>query len=280
MGADSRRGVACEPGKLPPRAAAARSSTCSAPSGGSRRADLVWGRARRGLPPSPATGWSTSLPPGARWRGARRARTTSAYISEMASLAPRSLGLLEIALPYMEDLYEATHENVQLAVRDGLELVFVERLAGRDAVRVLTRVGGRFALHATGVGLVLLAYAPPTFRSRCSPAPWSAGRPKTIGRPGPAAPDPRRGTPARLRRQRRPGHYRCPVRRGAIRASGQQVVAALSLVVAPAGPSRASWRRRAGPRDAGSPCARLTRRAAAHRQAVSRDQAVMSRAGR
>ena len=79
---------------------------------------------------------------------------------ELGALAPRGLGLREAALPFMEDLYEVTHENVQLAVRDGTELVFVERIAGRSAVGVLTRVGGRFALPPTGVGLVLLAHAP------------------------------------------------------------------------------------------------------------------------
>jgi DNA-binding IclR family transcriptional regulator len=31
-------------------------------------------------------------------------------------------------------LYEATHENVQLAVLDGFEVVYVERICGRDAV--------------------------------------------------------------------------------------------------------------------------------------------------
>jgi DNA-binding IclR family transcriptional regulator len=79
---------------------------------------------------------------------------------EVASLAPRGLGLREASMPFLEDLYEITRENVQLAVREGVELVFVERIAGRAAVAVLTRVGGRFALHATGVGLVLLAHAP------------------------------------------------------------------------------------------------------------------------
>lgn len=79
---------------------------------------------------------------------------------EVAALAPRGLGLREAAMPVLEDLYEVTHENVQLAVRAGLEVVYVERIAGRGSVRVLTRVGGRFALHATGVGLVLLAHAP------------------------------------------------------------------------------------------------------------------------
>ncbi|WP_332667093.1 IclR family transcriptional regulator [Aeromicrobium sp.] len=79
---------------------------------------------------------------------------------EVGTLAPRGLGLRERALPFLEDLYVVTRQNVQLAVREGLELVFVERIAGRGAVPVLTRVGGRFSLHATGVGLALLAYAP------------------------------------------------------------------------------------------------------------------------
>ncbi|HEY3610103.1 MAG TPA: IclR family transcriptional regulator [Pseudonocardiaceae bacterium] len=79
---------------------------------------------------------------------------------ELGSLAPRGPVLREAALPFLEDLSQITRENVQLAVREGTEVVFVERIAGSGAVPVLTRVGGRFALTATGVGLVLLAHAP------------------------------------------------------------------------------------------------------------------------
>jgi DNA-binding IclR family transcriptional regulator len=79
---------------------------------------------------------------------------------EIASLAPRGVPLREAALPFLEDLYEVTHENVQLGVREGHEVVYIERIAGRRAVVVLTRVGGRFPLHASGIGLVLLAHAP------------------------------------------------------------------------------------------------------------------------
>jgi DNA-binding IclR family transcriptional regulator len=99
---------------------------------------------------------------------------------EVASLAPRGLGLREAAMPFMEDLYEVTHENVQLAVRAGLELVFVERIAGRHAVPVWTRVGGRFALHATGVGLVLLAHAPVETQEEMLAAPLHGYSPKTV----------------------------------------------------------------------------------------------------
>jgi DNA-binding IclR family transcriptional regulator len=102
---------------------------------------------------------------------------------EVASLAPRGLALREAALPYLEDLYEATHENVQLAVREDLEVVFVERIAGRGSVRVLTRVGGRFALHATGVGLVLLSFAPTEVQEQVLAGPLEAWTDRTITRP-------------------------------------------------------------------------------------------------
>ncbi len=102
---------------------------------------------------------------------------------EVASLAPRGLGLREAAMPFLEDLYEVSHENVQLAVREGLELVFVERIAGRKAVPVLTRVGGRFALHATGVGLVLLAHAPAPLQEEVLAAPLHPYSAKTVTDP-------------------------------------------------------------------------------------------------
>lgn len=79
---------------------------------------------------------------------------------EVASLAPRGHGLRVTALPYLEDLHQATGQHVLLAVRDGQQAVLVERLSAHGAGRVLYRVGGRMPLHSTGVGLVLLAHAP------------------------------------------------------------------------------------------------------------------------
>lgn len=86
--------------------------------------------------------------------------TIGLRLYEVASLAPRALGLREAALPYMGDLAEATRQHVLLAVREDDEAVLVERLSGHAATKVLYRVGGRLPLHSTGVGLVLLAHAP------------------------------------------------------------------------------------------------------------------------
>lgn len=43
---------------------------------------------------------------------------------------------------------------------DGREALYIEKISGRRAAHVVTRRGGRLPLHATGVGKVLLAYAP------------------------------------------------------------------------------------------------------------------------
>jgi DNA-binding IclR family transcriptional regulator len=90
---------------------------------------------------------------------------------EVGALAPRGLGLRESAMPFLEDLYEVTRQNIQLAVLDGTDAVYVERISGRGAVNVITRVGGRLPLHATGVGLVLLAHADPALQEQVLAGP-------------------------------------------------------------------------------------------------------------
>ena len=72
---------------------------------------------------------------------------------EVASHAPRSVGVQRLALPFMRDLSEITHYPVHLAVREGLESVFIERLAPTDSPFERPRVGSRYPLHVTSVGL-------------------------------------------------------------------------------------------------------------------------------
>lgn len=83
---------------------------------------------------------------------------------ELGSLAPQGLQLREVALPFLGDLQQATHANVHLAVRDGHDVIYIEDLRAHDGVQVLSRLGGRWPMHATGTGQVLLAFAPPEFR--------------------------------------------------------------------------------------------------------------------
>ena len=79
---------------------------------------------------------------------------------QLGLLAPVHRGLRDVALPYMQDVLTVTGDNVHLAVRDELEVLYVERLHGNNAVPLMGGTGARLPLHATGVGKVLLADAP------------------------------------------------------------------------------------------------------------------------
>lgn len=120
---------------------------------------------------------------GALERGADGRYRVGLKVWELGSLSPRGLPLREVALPFMEDLYEATHENVQLSVLDGDEVVFLERLSGRRAVPTRTRVGGRLSSAATAGGLVLLAHAPEEVRRRVLAGPLEAYTDATVTDP-------------------------------------------------------------------------------------------------
>jgi DNA-binding IclR family transcriptional regulator len=85
------------------------------------------------------------------------------WLWEVGTLTPHTSTLRDAALPFMEDLYESTHENVTLAVLDGYEALVIERIHGRRSVSIPTRVGGRLPLHATGVGKALLTASTPEF---------------------------------------------------------------------------------------------------------------------
>lgn len=96
---------------------------------------------------------------GALERGADGRYVIGLRLLELGALAPQGLPLRELALPFLDDLHHTTRANVHLAVRDGHDVVYVESLRARGAVHVLSRLGGRWPLHATGTGQVLLAYA-------------------------------------------------------------------------------------------------------------------------
>ncbi|GAA3232860.1 IclR family transcriptional regulator [Pseudonocardia petroleophila] len=79
---------------------------------------------------------------------------------ELAMRASPTLSLRDAAMPFLEDLHAVVGHHVQLGVRDGSEVLFVERLSAPGSVINYTRIAGRLPLHASSSGLVLLAHAP------------------------------------------------------------------------------------------------------------------------
>ena len=76
---------------------------------------------------------------------------------ELGSLVKSRISLRETAMPAMLKLHAATGESVNLGIRAGDEIVYVERTSsGRSAVRVVHIVGARAPLHTTATGKLFL----------------------------------------------------------------------------------------------------------------------------
>jgi DNA-binding IclR family transcriptional regulator len=82
-------------------------------------------------------------------------------IWELGQLAGRRLR--DRAHPFLQDLFDLTHENVHLAIREGTQSLYVDKIYSSRKMPQVSRIGGRLPLHATAVGRVLLADQPDWF---------------------------------------------------------------------------------------------------------------------
>jgi len=79
---------------------------------------------------------------------------------ELGQLVPRQRILREVSLTYVQDLHAATRETVHLAIRDGLDVLYIDKISGHHGVDLPSRVAGRLPMYATATGKAILAYSP------------------------------------------------------------------------------------------------------------------------
>ncbi len=68
--------------------------------------------------------------------------------------------LRQIAHPFLQRLTSLTNETTHLAVLEGTEFVYIDKVDNSQAVRMRSRVGQRGLLHCTAAGKSLLAFLP------------------------------------------------------------------------------------------------------------------------
>jgi DNA-binding IclR family transcriptional regulator len=102
---------------------------------------------------------------------------------ELAALAPRGLDLREAAFPCLDELHHRTRGNVHLAVRDGVEVVYVEVIRACATHPTSGKTGDRWPWHATGTGLVLFAFADRDIQEQALRQPLHRFTPLTITDP-------------------------------------------------------------------------------------------------
>ncbi|KAA9166425.1 IclR family transcriptional regulator [Amycolatopsis acidicola] len=103
---------------------------------------------------------------------------------EIGQRVPRQRILRDAARPYMEDLYHATGETVHLAVLDGMEVLYLEKVSGHHQVKKPSRIAGRMPLHCTATGKVLLAFGSRALVDEVVASPLERMTPRTVATPG------------------------------------------------------------------------------------------------
>lgn len=66
--------------------------------------------------------------------------------------------LIGAARDEAERLVADFNETVNVAVLDGMDVVYVQQVEGRHMIRMFTQIGARAPIHCTGVGKVLVAW--------------------------------------------------------------------------------------------------------------------------
>ena len=78
---------------------------------------------------------------------------------ELGNLVKARLDVREAALAPMRELHRITHQPVNLSMRQGDEIVYIERTySERSGMQVVRAIGGRAPLHLTSVGKLFLAH--------------------------------------------------------------------------------------------------------------------------
>jgi len=82
------------------------------------------------------------------------------HLFELGELVAERRDLRDASLPFLEELFELTHETIHLGVLDENEVLYFVKIVGYRSFPLPTRTGGRWPVHASALGKVLMAFGP------------------------------------------------------------------------------------------------------------------------
>ncbi|MBM6583248.1 IclR family transcriptional regulator [Microvirga sp. BT689] len=80
---------------------------------------------------------------------------------ELSSQVVARLDVKKESAGFLARLSEMTQETVHLSVRDGFDVVYIDKIESAEPVRAFTKVGSRAPLYCVGTGKAMLAFLPP-----------------------------------------------------------------------------------------------------------------------
>ncbi|MAT04793.1 MAG: IclR family transcriptional regulator [Acidimicrobiaceae bacterium] len=102
------------------------------------------------------------------------------HLFELGGLVPHWRILREAALPFMCDLYQATHQTIHLGIMRDFEVLYLEKIRGHRDIVSVSHVGGRLPVHCSGIGKAMLAFSTPELVDQTLAGSLEALTPHTI----------------------------------------------------------------------------------------------------
>jgi len=104
-------------------------------------------------------------------------------VIELGALAAHQNRLREVSLPFLHELHETTGHLVHLAILDGHEIIYLEKISGSAGARIPSRLGARQPAYCTGAGKAILAFSEAATVEAALAAGLTPRTPFTITRP-------------------------------------------------------------------------------------------------
>lgn len=81
-------------------------------------------------------------------------------LAERAGVFLDQFDLRRVAAPVLENLRDSSNESVNLAIRDGKYVTYIERMLGNNMLGMRSEIGKRELIHSTALGKAMLAQLP------------------------------------------------------------------------------------------------------------------------
>jgi DNA-binding IclR family transcriptional regulator len=75
---------------------------------------------------------------------------------ELGTIALEQMPLTAVARPHLQALAEHSHDTIHLGVRDGDDVLYIDKIPGTRGLEMRSRVGHRMPLASTGIGKAMM----------------------------------------------------------------------------------------------------------------------------
>lgn len=77
---------------------------------------------------------------------------------ELGNKRIENLNILSASKPYTKDLMQDINEVVHLVIRDGVNIVYIDKVEADNTIRMASNIGRQSPMYSTSVGKAIMAY--------------------------------------------------------------------------------------------------------------------------